>query len=103
MFMLSASERARLSATERLALIDRLWAGPGDAELPLTAPQAAELRRRQASFAAELADAQPWDQGQADLARDLARHPLMPAPYRVVVLPMARADIRDPQAWPLRR
>lgn len=75
MTQVSATEITRLiealSTDERLALIDQLLAGLSDGSLPITAAQQAELNRRLDSFDAQLADAQPWHQVRADMARDL--------------------------------
>ena len=59
-----------LSADERLDLIDRLWSDLSDQQVSITAGQAAELRRRDARFAAELAAARPLDDVWADLNRE---------------------------------
>ncbi len=74
MTKVSALELAQLaqvlSAEERLDLIDRLWSSLSDQQVPLTASQVAELRRRDASFASELAAARPLDEVWAELNRD---------------------------------
>ena len=58
---------AALSAEDRLSLIDALWAGLDDAELPLTEAQVAELRHRQQRFDADLPQARPWPEVLAEL------------------------------------
>ena len=74
MSQISTTEVTRLvealSADERLALIDQLWSSLADADVPLTAAQQVELRRRLDSFDADLADAQPWGEVEAALARE---------------------------------
>ena len=75
MTQITATEIAQLvealSTDQRLALIDHLLAGLPDSGLPVTAAQQAELNRRLGSFDAQLADAQPWQEARAELARDL--------------------------------
>lgn len=69
----SAAELAQLaqvlSADERLDLIDRLWSGLADHQVPLTDAQVAELQRRDARFAVELSMARPLDEVWAELHR----------------------------------
>lgn len=69
----TAAELAQLAqllgADERLDLIERLWSGLADQQVPLTDEQAAELRRRDERFASELAAARPIDAVWSDLNR----------------------------------
>jgi len=58
---------AKLSAEERLALIEALWDSLSDAETPLPEGQRAELKRRLAGFESEKAGAAAWENIKAEL------------------------------------
>jgi putative addiction module component (TIGR02574 family) len=66
---LTQEEIARLSPTERLTLIARLWNSLGSANVPLADDQRAELLRRLDSFDQDRVDALAWEQLKARLAR----------------------------------
>lgn len=67
MSMLADTVIAKLSADERLALIEALWDSLSDAETPLTDAQRAELDRRLASFDGDKNGAIAWDSIKAEL------------------------------------
>jgi putative addiction module component (TIGR02574 family) len=69
MQMLNADEIARLSPEERLALIGQLWDSLHDADVPLPAPQKAELARRLSTLDQDRAKAVTWEELRAELAR----------------------------------
>jgi putative addiction module component (TIGR02574 family) len=58
---------ARLSPTERLALIAELWDSIPEADVPVSDAQRQELERRLASFDADATQSIPWDDLKAEL------------------------------------
>ena len=68
MSVLAPEEVARLSVRERLELIEQLWDSLDDREIPLTAAQETELRRRLAAFEDERAGSVTWEELKAELA-----------------------------------
>ena len=65
---LTFEEIARLSPSERLALIGDLWDSLSDAELPVAPAQRIELERRMDSFERDRASSVTWEQLKAELA-----------------------------------
>jgi len=65
---LTFEEIARLSPSERLALIGDLWDSLSDAELPVAPAQRIELERRTDSFERDRASSVTWEQLKAELA-----------------------------------
>jgi putative addiction module component (TIGR02574 family) len=72
MSILSAERIRELSPAERIELIERLWESFVDDPdtLPLTAEQAAELRRRLAEHERDPDAAKPWSEVRAELERE---------------------------------
>ena len=66
---LTREEIARLSPGERLRLIGDLWNSLEEADLPLSAPQRAELERRLADFEQDRVQSVTWEQLKAELSR----------------------------------
>jgi putative addiction module component (TIGR02574 family) len=66
---LTREEIARLSPGERLRLIGDLWNSLEEADLPLSAPQRAELERRLADFEQDRTQSVTWEQLKAELGR----------------------------------
>jgi len=64
--MIAQDQIDRLTATERLELIEQLWDSLSDAAVPLTEAQAQELEDRLKSFDQEKSKAVTWDEIQAD-------------------------------------
>jgi putative addiction module component (TIGR02574 family) len=69
--VLSPEEIARLTPEQRLALIEALWDSLEQDDLPVTAAQAAELDRREATFEQDKLNAQPWDAVRKRIERNL--------------------------------
>lgn len=65
----------KLSADERLQLIDELWAslGPDVSDPPLTTEQMAEIDRRLAEAEANPDDVIPWEVVRAEIEERLRR------------------------------
>ena len=66
---LTREEIARLSPGERLRLIGDLLNSLEEADLPLSAPQRAELERRLADFEQDRVQSVTWEQLKAELSR----------------------------------
>ena len=66
---LSPDVVAALSPADRLALIEQLWESLGDADIPVTPAQAAELERRLATFDADKDEGVAWTQLRAELTQ----------------------------------
>ena len=64
---LSQDEFVRLTPPERLALIAQLWDSLEDSQLPLTAPQRAELDRRLAAIDQDRSAGISWAALKAEL------------------------------------
>jgi putative addiction module component (TIGR02574 family) len=64
---LSTDELARMTASERLALIAQLWDSLEQEHIPLTAAQEAELDRRLASLDEDRRGAVSWAELKAEL------------------------------------
>ncbi|MGH7047816.1 MAG: addiction module protein [Stellaceae bacterium] len=62
-----APELARLSPRQRLALIEALWEGLDDKDVPVTDAQRAELDRRIASFDRDREHAVSWEELEAEV------------------------------------
>jgi len=62
-----APELARLSPRQRLDLIESLWEGLDEKDVPVTDAQRAELDRMIAGFDQDAAESIPWDQLRAEL------------------------------------
>ena len=60
-------ELARLSPRQRLDLIEALWEGLDDKDVPVTEAQRAELDRRIAEFEQDREQSISWDQLSAEL------------------------------------
>jgi putative addiction module component (TIGR02574 family) len=71
--ILSAEQIAGLSAEARLALIDALWDSLEQDDLQITPTQAAELDRRDETYAQDAASAQPWDHVRKRIERKFTR------------------------------
>ena len=69
--VLSPEQIARLSAEERLSLIEALWDSLSDRAVPVTAAQAAELDRREETYPQDAADALPWKEVRQHIERKL--------------------------------
>ena len=69
--VLSPEQIARLSAEERLSLIEALWDSLSDTDVPVTAAQAAELDRREETYQQDAADALPWEEVRQRIERKL--------------------------------
>jgi putative addiction module component (TIGR02574 family) len=65
---LSPDEIKRMSAAERLALIEDLWDSLDDAETPLPQAQRTELERRLETLDADIEEGVSWEQLKAELA-----------------------------------
>jgi len=68
-----AAELVQLSVSDRLDLMDEIWASlaPGENALPLPEWHVAEIRRRLAAFAADGNRGRPADEVFAELNRRL--------------------------------
>ncbi|ESQ87720.1 hypothetical protein ABAC460_18780 [Asticcacaulis sp. AC460] len=66
---LSPDDIKRLSVEERLELIDDLWDSIEAERTSLTAAQAAELDRRDATFDEDIKTSITWDEFKENLAR----------------------------------
>jgi putative addiction module component (TIGR02574 family) len=64
---LSPDELARMTTSERLALIAQLWDSLEHDHIPLTAAQEAELDRRLTSLDEDRREAASWDELKAEL------------------------------------
>ena len=64
---LSTDELARMTTSERLALIAQLWASLEHDHIPLTAAQEAELDRRLTSLDEDRREAVSWAELKAEL------------------------------------
>ena len=62
-----APELARLSPRQRLDLIESVWEGLDEKDVPVTDAQRAELDRMIAGFDQDAAESIPWDQLRAEL------------------------------------
>ena len=62
-----APELARLSPRQRLDLIESVWEGLDEKDVPVTDAQRAELDRRIAGFDQDAAESIPWDQLRDEL------------------------------------
>ena len=62
-----APELARLSPRQRLDLIESVWEGLDEKDVPVTDAQRAELDRRIVGFDQDAAESIPWDQLRAEL------------------------------------
>ncbi|HUD55736.1 MAG TPA: addiction module protein [Terracidiphilus sp.] len=67
MELLTHDEPVRLTPPERLALIAQLWDSLEDSQLPLTAPQRAELDRRLAAIDQDRSAGISWAALKAEL------------------------------------
>ena len=67
MAVLRPDELRRLSAGERLEVIEQLWDSLSETDLPITEAQAAELDRRLASFEDDPSRGVTWEQLKAEL------------------------------------
>lgn len=65
---LTREEIARLSPGERLRLIGDLWNSLEESDVPLSAPQRAELERRLADFEQDRIQSITWEQLKAELS-----------------------------------
>lgn len=65
--MIAQDEIEKLSATERLALIEQLWDSLSDEAVPLPDAQRRELERRLQTLDMEKPKAVSWKDIQADL------------------------------------
>lgn len=66
---LGHDEIARLTPSERLALISQLWDSLEDEQVPLTAAQQAELDRRLATLDEDRREGISWTDLKAELER----------------------------------
>ena len=78
--ILSVEQIARLSAEERLTLIETLWDSLEQDDVPVTPAQAAELDRRDQTYERDAANAQPWDVVRKRIQRNLPE--VAPGSYR---------------------
>ena len=62
-----APRLARLSPRQRLDLIESVWEGLDEKDVPVTDAQRAELDRMIAGFDQDAAESIPWDQLRAEL------------------------------------
>jgi putative addiction module component (TIGR02574 family) len=69
MSTLTSEDIARLSPSERLALIGDLWNSLSDAQSPATSAQLAEIGRRLESFEQDCVAAVTWEQLRSELHR----------------------------------
>ena len=67
MELLTHGELVRLTPPERLALISQLWDSLEDGQLPLTAPQRAELDRRLETLDQDRREGITWSALKAEL------------------------------------
>jgi len=65
--MMTHDDIARMTASDRLALIGDLWDSLSDEDTPLPMPQFQELQRRMASFDRDRAHATSWERLKAEL------------------------------------
>jgi putative addiction module component (TIGR02574 family) len=66
---LSPKTIARLSPADRLELIRQLWDSLDDSDVPLTAGQVDELKRRLAAEQAGQSEILSWEEVEAELLR----------------------------------
>lgn len=59
--MIAQDEIDRMSAEERLTLIEQLWDSLSDEAVPLTSAQEQELQRRSQTFEQEKSKAVAWE------------------------------------------
>lgn len=69
--VLSSEQIAKLSARERLALIEALWDSLEQGDLPITPTQAAELDGRDETYEHDAANAQSWEVVRKRIERNL--------------------------------
>ncbi len=69
--ILSPEQIAKLTAEQRLALIEALWDSLEQDDLPITPAQAAELDRRMETYEQDAANAQPWEAVRKRIERNL--------------------------------
>lgn len=69
--VLSSEQIAKLSARERLALIEALWDSLVQADLTITPAQAAELDDRDETYEQDAANAQTWEVVRKRIERNL--------------------------------
>lgn len=69
MSRITSDDIAGMSPDDRIALIGELWDSLGEADLPLTAAQSAELMRRLDSFEADRPRAVAWDDLKIELEK----------------------------------
>ena len=62
---------AKLTAEQRLMLIEALWDSLEQDDLPVTPAQAAELDRRMETYEQDVANAQPWEAVRKRIERNL--------------------------------
>jgi putative addiction module component (TIGR02574 family) len=67
MELLTEDEIARLTPSERIALISQLWDSLEDQQLPLTAAQRTELDRRLASLDQDRREGTTWEALKTEL------------------------------------
>lgn len=65
--MMTHDDIARMTASERLALIGDLWDSLSEEDTPLPMPQFQELQRRMVSFDRDRASATSWAHLKAEL------------------------------------
>ncbi len=69
--ILSPEQIAKLTAEQRLALIEALWDSLEQDDLPITPAQAAELDRRMETYEQDAVNAQPWEAVRKRIERNL--------------------------------
>ncbi len=69
--ILTSEQIAKLSARERLALIEVLWDSLEQGDLPITPAQAAELDVRDQTYEHDAANAQSWEVVRKRIERNL--------------------------------
>ena len=69
--VLSSEQIAKLSAQQRLRLIEALWDSLEQDDLPITSAQAAELDRRTETYEQGATTAEPWDVVRKRIERNL--------------------------------
>ena len=69
--VLSNEQIAKLSAQQRLELIQALWDSLDQDDLPITPAHAAELERRMETHEQDAATAEPWDVVHKRIERSL--------------------------------
>jgi putative addiction module component (TIGR02574 family) len=69
--VLSSEQIAKLSARERLALIEALWDSLEQGDLPITSAQATELDGRDETYEHDAANAQSWEVVRKRIERNL--------------------------------